>query len=79
MILKIYIRYQEIGPKKNLSRTESMIWNENENSDGTYIQFILQIQHMELINAKHCKYIGVWISYNKLELKKLNVAVKSKH
>lgn len=48
----------------NLSKTEILIWNWNQRSDGAYTKFIIKIQDVILINTKHFKYLSVWIKFS---------------
>lgn len=60
-IIIFYHVFQEIGVQTNLSKIESMIWNES--TDGTYRGVIIKTQYLKLVNAEYFKSLR--ISYNK--------------
>lgn len=56
---KVSILYpvsQEMGPKINLSKAVTIICNWDVSSNGTYPEFIIQIQNVGLENAKQFSY-----------------------
>ena len=58
--------FQEFGLKVNMSKTETMVFNWQEESDGAYPTSIININNVELRNTKSFKYLGVWITYDTL-------------
>ena len=59
---------KESALKDNISKTETMIWNWNENLDGPYPNSILKIDDIPLNNVKSFRYLGVWSDYNDIHI-----------
>ena len=51
--------FEEFGLQINIGKTETMIWNWNENIDGPYPESILNLHNEKLNNVKCFKYLGV--------------------
>ena len=60
--------FKEFGLNVNISETETMIWNWNENLDGQYPNSILKIDDTALNNVKSFRYLGVWSDYNDIHI-----------
>lgn len=53
--------FQDIGPRISLFKTETMIWNWDENIDGTYLK--MKIEDIELGNTPHTLEYGLVITH----------------
>lgn len=68
MILNIKNQHPFLCCKKqdsNVSKTQTIIWYWNENSNGVCSESIFKIPDLKLIIIKHFKYLNVWSSQNK--------------
>ena len=64
----LYEVFKEFGLQINIDKTETMISNWDETMDGTYPEYIIEINNVKLNNVKHFKYLGVWNSFNDIHI-----------
>ena len=64
----LYDTFARFGLHINISKTETMIWNWNEEKDGPYPSSIISINETKLKNVKEFKYLGVWNTYNNIHI-----------
>lgn len=62
--------FQEIALRINLSKTEPIMWNWNKGRDHTLPESVIRYSYVKLVNNKHFKCHGVWISYKKFNIEK---------
>ena len=62
--------FKEFGLNINLDKTETMIFNWNEQDQNNYPKFILTLNGKQIKNSTSFKYLGVWINHNELAIGK---------
>ena len=64
----LYDTFARFGLSMNLVKTQTMVWNWNEEIDGPYPNTIIKINDQHLENVKEFKYLGVWNTYNDVHI-----------
>lgn len=64
----LYQGFQEIGLKRDLCRTECMMWKWNGNRDDTSLASTRDFQHVELVNNKYIKHLCLLNNYNNFSI-----------
>ena len=60
--------FEEFGLEINLDKTKTMIINFTTTTDNNYPESIICINNKTIENTPSFKYLGVWITYNKLSI-----------